>query len=71
MDDVAVRFSYRDVDDYVDRANDAGGRFATVWRQAPEAERAAITAQIAEAFTPYAVDGGYEVPGVALCASAS
>ena len=32
--------------------------------------RAAITAQIAEAFAPYAVDGGYELPGGAFCAAA-
>jgi SAM-dependent methyltransferase len=70
MEDVPVGFTYSDVDDYVDRAKDTGGGFATVWRQAPEGERAAITAQIAEAFAPYAVDGGYELPGVTLCASA-
>ena len=68
MEDVPVRFTYRDVDDYVVRATDMGGGFATVWRQAPQQERAAIKAQLAEAFAPYDVDGGYELPGVAVCA---
>jgi hypothetical protein len=30
-----------------------------------------IKAQLAEAFAPFAADGGYELPGVALVAAAS
>ena len=67
-EDVPVHFVYRDLDDYVARAHDTGGGFAKVWREAPEDERVAIKAQLAEAFAPYAVDGGYVLPGVALCA---
>ena len=40
------------------------------WREAPEEEREAITAQLAEAFATFEADGGYELPGVALCAVA-
>ena len=36
----ALRFDYRDVDDYVRRAQDTGGLFAKVWREAPEDEQA-------------------------------
>jgi hypothetical protein len=32
-----------------------------------EQEREALKAQLGEAFAPFAVDGGYELPGVALC----
>ena len=67
MEDVPVRFVYRDVDDYVVRAQDTGGNFAKVWRAAPGDERAAIRSELERAFAPYAVDGGYAMPGLALC----
>lgn len=70
MDDVPVSFAYRDVDDYVRRAKDTGGMFAVVWREASEAERADMEARLEEAFAPFAVDGGYEIAGVALAAVA-
>lgn len=71
MDDVPVSFLYRDVDDYVRRARDTGGMFAMVWREASEDERGAMDGQLEEAFAPFAVDGGYELSGVALVAAAS
>ncbi|MGH3077650.1 MAG: class I SAM-dependent methyltransferase [Gaiellaceae bacterium] len=71
LEDVAVRFVYGSVENYVGRAQDTGGVFARVWRELPEDEREAITAQLAEAFAPFEADGGYELPGVALCAVAS
>jgi len=71
VEDVPVRFVYRDVDDYASFANDAGGMFATVWRKTSEEEHQAIKAQLEKAFAPFAVDGGYELPGVALVAVAS
>lgn len=70
-EDVPVLFGYRDVDDYVGRARDTGGVFAKVFREASEGERAAIEAQLEERFAPFAVEGGYELPGVALAAAAS
>jgi SAM-dependent methyltransferase len=70
MDDVPVSFAYRDVDDYVRRAKDTGGMFAVVWREASEAERGAMEARLEEAFAPFAVDGRYEMSGVALGAVA-
>ena len=63
MEDVPVRFRYRDIDDYVVRAADTSGRFAKVWREAPEEERWAIQAEIAEAFVPYAGDDGQRDAG--------
>jgi ubiquinone/menaquinone biosynthesis C-methylase UbiE len=71
IEEVPVRFVYRDVDDYVATANDTGGMFATVWRETSEEEHQAIKAQLEEKFAPFTVDGGYELPGVALVAVAS
>jgi hypothetical protein len=34
-------------------------------------EREALKSQLTEAFAPFVADGGYELPGVALCAIAS
>lgn len=71
MEEVPVRFVYRDIDDYVRRARDTGGAFARVFREVSEDEREAMTAQLEEAFAPFAAEGGYELPGVALAAIAS
>jgi hypothetical protein len=59
------------VDDYVTAANETGGMFARIWRDAAEEEHETIKARLAEAFEPFAVDGGYELPGVAVVAVAS
>jgi len=71
MEEVPVRFTYRDVDDYVRRARDTGGVFARVFREVSEDEREAMQAQLGQAFAPFALEGGYELPGVALAAVAS
>jgi SAM-dependent methyltransferase len=71
LEDVTVRFVYRDVDDYVRRARDTGGLFATVWRTVSAEEHDAMKARLGGDFAPYGVDGGYELPGVALAAVAS
>jgi SAM-dependent methyltransferase len=71
MEEVPVRFVYRGVDDYVRRARDTAGIFATVFREASGDEREAMKATLAEAFRPFAVDEGYELSGVALAAVAS
>lgn len=71
LEEVPVLFVYADVDDYVLRAQDTGGMFAKVWREASDEEQATMKAKLADSFTPFAVDGGYELPGVALAAVAS
>jgi SAM-dependent methyltransferase len=71
IEDIPVRFEYRDIDEYVEVGTDTGGMFATAWNAASEQERAAIKQQLAEAYAPFAVDGGYVVPGLALVAVAS
>lgn len=70
-EEIPVRFTYSDVDDYVRRARDTGGVFAKVFREVSEGEREAMQAQLGQAFAPFAVEGGYELPGVALAAVAS
>ena len=68
---VAVLFEFDDVDDYIVRTTDLGGMFSRIWGDASEEDRDAITARLAEDFAPFAVDGGYELPGVAVAAAAS
>jgi SAM-dependent methyltransferase len=67
IDDVPVQNDYRDVDEYVRRANEMGGVFSRAWTAASEDQREAMTAELRDAVEPYAVDGGYELPGLAIC----
>ena len=69
-EEIPVRFSFRDLDDYTTFATDTGGPAALVLRGLPEHEHETLRAQFGAAFAPFAVDGGYELPGVALCAAA-
>ena len=68
---VSVRFEFDDVDDYIVRTTDLGGMFSRIWSDASKADRDAITARLAEDFAPFAADGGYDLPGVAVVATAS
>lgn len=70
-EEIPVRFAFSDVDDYVRFATETAGPFAMVIRRLSESERQTIEVQLGEAFTPFAADGGYELPGVALAAVAS
>jgi SAM-dependent methyltransferase len=69
--DVPVRFAFRDLDDYERWIIDVGGPFAMAVRGLPEDEREVLRARLREGFVPFAADGGYELPGVALCAVAN
>jgi ubiquinone/menaquinone biosynthesis C-methylase UbiE len=71
LEDVPVTFRYDTVDDYVATARDTGGMFARAWEEASDDERWELTAALAQAFAPFAVGGGYALPGVAFCAAAS
>jgi SAM-dependent methyltransferase len=71
VEEIATRFTFSDVDDFVSFAADTGGPFAMVIRGLADDELETIKAQLAEAFAPFAADGGYELPGVALVAAAS
>ena len=69
-EEVPVRFTFRDIDDYTTYATDIGGPAALVLRRLPEDEREALKTKLGAAFAPFAAAAGYELPGVALCAVA-
>ncbi len=71
IEDVPVHNHYSSVDEYVRRSSGMGGMFARAWAEAPEDEQERLKDEFREAFAPFAVDGGYELPGVSLCAVAS
>jgi SAM-dependent methyltransferase len=67
MEDVAVHNDYAGMDDYVLRSSEIGGMFSRAWAAAPEEEQERMKDEFREAFAPFAVDGGYRLPGVSLC----
>jgi hypothetical protein len=71
LEDVPVTHPYPSVEEYVRRSSEMGGMFSRAWAAASEREREDMKDEIRDAFAPYAVDGGYELPGVALCVVAS
>ena len=66
-----MRFTFRALDDYEQWVIDVAGPLAMVLRALPGDEREVLRARLRRAFVPFATDGGYELPGVALCAVAS
>ena len=71
IDSVPVHNDYPDIDEYVRRSNEMGGMFSRAWSAAPEDERKAMTEELSDAFKPFAADGGYRLPGLAICVLAS
>lgn len=69
--EVPVQFGFRSLEDYEQWITDVGGPFAVLVRGLPEEEREVLRARLSEAFLPFATEGGYELPGAALCAVAS
>jgi len=71
MEEVPVRFTYRGVDEFVRRARDTAGAFSRVFREVSADERKAMESELEARFEPFAVNGGYEFPGVALAVAAN
>lgn len=71
MEDVPVHSDYQSVDEYVRWSTEMGGMFSRAWAEAPEEEQERMKDEFREAFAPFAVDGGYRLPGVSLCVVAS
>jgi SAM-dependent methyltransferase len=71
IDEVPVHNDYRGVDEFVHRSNETGGMFSRAWTAASESEREAMTEEFRDAFEPFAVDGGYNLPGLAICVLAA
>jgi SAM-dependent methyltransferase len=70
IEEVAVKWVFRDLDEYQRWLMDVSASLALVIRALPAEESAALTSHLEEAFAPFAADVGFEVPGVALCAAA-
>ena len=70
-ENVPVRFAFGDLDDYERWVIDVAGPFAMAVRGLPDDERKVLRSRLRDAFVPFASDGGYELPGVALCAVAA
>lgn len=68
---MGLRFPVPSVEEYVAFVADTAGPLALVLQGLPAKERAALTAELAGAFEPFAAKDGFELPGVALCAVAS
>ena len=70
LEDVAVRFAYKDVENFVAISREMGGAFGAAYGSASAEQQAAIVAELRAAFTPFTTAGGLELPGVALVALA-
>jgi ubiquinone/menaquinone biosynthesis C-methylase UbiE len=70
-EEVPVRFTFSDVDDYATYLADTGGPAAPVFRGLSEDERETLKTELRAAFAPFEAGGGYELPGVSLAAVAS
>ncbi|HJR94327.1 MAG TPA: methyltransferase domain-containing protein [Gaiellaceae bacterium] len=71
IEDVPVLFTYDDVNAYIASARDTGGMFARLWSEASDEQREAIGAGLVAGLERFRVAGGYELPGIAVGASAS
>lgn len=70
IEEVPARFAFDDMDEYMSFIGDTAGPLAMAIRGLSEGERETIEAQLEEAFAPFAANGGFELPGVALNAVA-
>jgi hypothetical protein len=71
IEDVPVHNDYPSVEEYVRRSSDMGGMFSGAWAEALEEEQNRMKDEFREAFGPFAVHGGYRLPGVSICVVAS
>jgi hypothetical protein len=69
-EEVPVRFEAPDVDEYLSFIADTSGPLGLALRGLPETDRAAVRADVLDSLARFAAEGGYELPGVALCAVA-
>ena len=70
-EELGGRFAFADADDYLGLIADTAGPIALALQGLEEADRAAVRADVEDSLRRFAVDGGYELPCVALCAVAS
>ena len=70
LDEVEVRWRFEDFDAYWRYVTELAGGIAMVLQAMPETDREAVRKLVERATGDYRVDGGLELPGVALNASA-
>lgn len=70
MEEVPVRFTFRDLDDYVSMVADTAGPLALLVQGLSEQDRETFKARLREPLGQFAAGGGYELPAVALAAVA-
>jgi ubiquinone/menaquinone biosynthesis C-methylase UbiE len=71
-EEVPVRFGVLpDVNEYLSVIADTAGPVGLALRGLDEPERRAVELEVESSLSPFVVEGGYELPGVALCAVAS
>ena len=70
-EEVPVEFTCADVDEYLSLIGDTAGPIALALQGLGDEDRARVRADVEDSLGRFAVDGGYELPGVALCAVAS
>jgi ubiquinone/menaquinone biosynthesis C-methylase UbiE len=71
MEEIAVRFPFGDIEEYLTFAADTAGPAAIALRGLSQEERQDVKARLEDAFAPFVTQRGYEVPGFALAAAAS
>ena len=70
-EEVPVSFVLPDADEYLSVVSDTAGPLALALRALPEEERDEIRNDLQESLTPFAAEGGYQLPGTVLCAVAA
>jgi SAM-dependent methyltransferase len=71
IEEVPLLLKYDDVDDYIAVSTETSGMLARIWREVSDADRDVIVTRLTEDFAPFAIEGGFELPGVAVVASAT
>lgn len=71
MEEVPVRFAFRDIEEYAGFMAETAGPVAIALRGLSEKEREAVMARLADALGGFATERAYEFPGAALAAAAS
>jgi SAM-dependent methyltransferase len=70
VEEVPVRFRVPDVDEYLSLIADTAGPIGIALRTLPVAARAEVRAEVEDSLRRFTSAGGYELPGVTLCAVA-
>jgi SAM-dependent methyltransferase len=71
IEEVAMQWTFGDLDEYQRWVTDVAAALAVLLRGLSAEESEALTSHLEEAFAAFASDGGYKVPGLALCAVAT